>query len=244
MDASTPTGRLIFALKQQLKARHLSYQHVASRLKVSESTVKRYFSGKAVTIDVLQRLAEIVDLDLLSLVIVAQDQSEVQHGLSKAQQAAFSRRGPLSATYFLLNGGWTPAQIAREFDFGRQIDTLLANLEALGMIRRMSKRGVKILVKPDLGKGAYGQMTEHAADMAHQFLREINLRDDKCEWMFCAARLSQGSVLELRQTIKHFENDVRELSKRDMALLPEETQWYRLFVGAKPISRNGLWGPI
>jgi hypothetical protein len=44
-----------------------------ARLKVSEGTVKRYFSGKGVSVNVIDKLAEIVDLDLLSLAALAQE---------------------------------------------------------------------------------------------------------------------------------------------------------------------------
>jgi transcriptional regulator with XRE-family HTH domain len=241
MDASTATGKLIVALKLQLKAKHLSYRAVATQLKVSEATVKRYFSGKGVTIEVLQRLAEIVDLDLLSLAIVAQDQSVVQHGMSPAQLAVIKRKGPLGAVFFQLLAGWTVEQIVREFNIGSQIDGYLTKLEDLGMIRRLSKRGVKVLVKPSLGERAYGEMSDLAAERAQQFLRELNLREDKNDFHFDAIRLSQASVLELQKIMRHFENEIRELSRRDLVLRPEETQWYRVFVVAKILARKELF---
>ena len=240
MDPSTPTGKLILALKQQLKARRLTYRDVATQLKMSEATVKRYFSGKGVTIDVLQRMAEIVGFDLFSLVIVAQDQSATQHGLNMSQLAALKRRGPLRMLFFMMSAGWTPAQIAREFDLGQQMDGYLAKLESLGLIRRLSRRGVRILVKPSLGERAYGEMSDLAVEAAQEFFRDLNLRDDDCDFQFDALRLSHGSVLELRRILKHFEQEVRELSRRDLDLPPEETQWYRLFVAARLVPRKEL----
>ena len=65
-------------------------------------------------------------------------------------------------------------------------------------------------------------------------------RDDDCDFQFDALRLSHGSVLELRRILKHFEQEVRELSRRDLDLPPEETQWYRLFVAARLVPRKEL----
>jgi len=240
MDASSATGKLISALKVQLKAKHLSYREVAAHLRVSEATVKRYFGGKGVTIEVLQRLAEIVDLDLLSLAIVAQDQSTVERGMSPSQLAVIKRRGPLGALFFQLLAGWTVEQIVREFSLGSQIDGYLAKLESLGMIRRLSKRGVKVLVRPSLGDRAYGEMSDLALERAHQFLRELNLREDKCDFQFDPIRLSAASAAELRKILRHFESEIRELSRRDLVLSPEETQWYRVLVVAKLTSRKEL----
>ena len=90
MDSSTSTGKLLLTLKQQLRVKGLHYRDVAGRLKVSEGTVKRYFSGKGVGIDTLEKLAKIVDLDLLSLATLAQ-QHNIEGGLNLAQQAAVAR---------------------------------------------------------------------------------------------------------------------------------------------------------
>ena len=240
MDPSTPTGKLILALKQQLKGKRLNYRDVAAKLKISEATVKRYFSGKGVTIDVLQRLAEIVDLDLFSLAIVAQDQNATQHGMTESQLAVIRRRGPLSTVFFHLLAGWTMAQIAREFNLGPQIDGYLAQLQGLGMIRRLSKRGVRVLVTPSGGEGTYGEMSDLAAERAQQFLRDLDVRNDKCDFLFDVVRLSHASVLQLRKILQHFENEIRELSRHDLELPPEDTEWYRVFVAAKHVTRKEL----
>src|SRR5579862_4173423 len=88
LDNSTPAGRLLVALKQQLRVKGLHYRDVATRLKISERTVKRYFSGKGLTIDILQRLADVVGLDMMSLVILAQQHSDALPEMSKQQQIA------------------------------------------------------------------------------------------------------------------------------------------------------------
>jgi transcriptional regulator with XRE-family HTH domain len=240
MDASTPTGKLLLALKEQFKARRLNYRDVGARLQVSEATVKRYFSGKGVTVEVLQRMAEIVGLDLFSLVILAQEVSAIQHGLNSAQLAALKKRGPLRALFFMMSAGWTATQIAREFDLGQQIDGYLAKMESLGLIRRLAKRGVKILVKPSLIERAYGEMSDLAVEAAEQFLRDLNLRDQECDFHFNPLRFSGASILELRKIMQHFESEVRELSRRDLGLPPEETQWYQLFLAAQPVTRKKL----
>lgn len=230
----------MLALKQQLKAKRVTYRDVAAQLRISEATVKRYFSGKAVTVDVLHRMAEIVGLDLFSLVIVAQDHSAVQHGFNTAQLTALGPPGPLRMMFFLMSSGWTATQIAREFDLNSQIDGYLAKLEALGLIRRLSRRGVKLLVKPALGETACGQTAELAVEAAEEFLRDLNLRDNECDFRFDVVRLSQAAALELRRMAQHFEAEVLELSRRNLDLAPQETQWYRVFVATNPVGRNDL----
>jgi transcriptional regulator with XRE-family HTH domain len=160
MDTSTSTGRLIVALDAQLRARGINYRDVALRLKISERTVKRYFTGRGITLDVLQQLADVVDLDVLSLVVLAQQQSIAFPEMSSTQQAALRRNGVNLAVFYFLKCGMAPEQIARLFDFGTQIDGILRNLEALGLIRRLPTNDVKILATCNFGFRAAGHIAK------------------------------------------------------------------------------------
>jgi len=238
LDPSTPPGKLMGALKQHLKQKGLSYRDAASRLRVSENTIKRYFSGRGVTIDVLERLAEVVDLDLLSLVLQAQDHVGVRNGLSRAQLAALSEPGPTTTVYMLINIGWTVSQLVREFDLADQIDDILRELEGWGLIRRLPGRGLQLLVKPELEGGGYGQLSELAMDRAQQALREADLHNEECEWAICPVRLSAESIVELRRLIDRFQNELRALERRDLSRSTDHTRWYSALIVARPMSRK------
>jgi transcriptional regulator with XRE-family HTH domain len=240
MDPSTSAGRLLTALKQQFKSKGLHYRDVAARMRVSEATVKRYVSGKGVTIAALEKLAQIVDLDLLSLAALVQEQNVSAPGVNKAQEEALGRNRLLRAVFYLLSRGWPPSQIAEEFELTREIDGILAKLQALGLIRRASANTVKVLVRPNLTYKSKGAMAEDVDKRAHQFLAEIDLRDDKCEWMYGTARLSEASAIRLKDMIKRFDSELRALWMSETALPPSQTQWYRIFIGAQPVSRKKL----
>ena len=138
----------------------------------------------------------------------------------------------------MLNGGWTPSQVAREFDLEDQIDSILARLEGWGLIRRLSGGAVQVLVKPDMEGPAYGQMKEFAIEAAQRFLRDLDLRELQLEWIFYPLLLSPPSVSELEQLIRRFQADLRVLAKREVGRNSTETQWYSLFLGARPIPRK------
>jgi transcriptional regulator with XRE-family HTH domain len=124
-DISTPTGKLLLVLKRQLRVRGLHYRDVAGRLRISERTVKRHLSGRGLTIEVLQRLADIVELDLLSLVVLAQQHTGSLPNMTKQQQIALEGDTLARAVFYCLNLGMQPAQIAREFDLAARIEGVL-----------------------------------------------------------------------------------------------------------------------
>src|SRR5262245_5765382 len=112
---SPSVEKMIQVLKQELRAKGLKRRDVAARLGVSEITVKRYLSGRSVTIPTLEALAALVNLDLLSLAAQAQEQGTNIPTLTKAQQAALGASQALVGVYMLLVRGWTPAKIEKEF---------------------------------------------------------------------------------------------------------------------------------
>jgi transcriptional regulator with XRE-family HTH domain len=241
MDLSTPAGRLIVALKEQLRLKGLHYRDVASRLKISERTVKRYFSGRGVTLDVLQRLAEVVELDVLSLVALAQQQGLAFPEMSKSQQAALRKNRLALGVFYFLNFGMTPTQIAQEFELGRQIDVTLKKLEDFGLIRRFSSNGVKILAGRSFGSRAADQMTEQKMSSVRHFLNDMDLVNPTSIWLYQVIRLSHASAIRLEELMRRFVHEATLMTKNDLDLPPAETRWYRLFVAADPTPRQKLF---
>lgn len=239
MDASTPEGKIMATLKQELRARGLHYRDIASRLRVSEGTVKRYLTGKGVSLTVLRKLTEVAGHDLLTLATLADEQQAGQSTFSKAQQMALGKNKFISAVFFLLWHGWTPAQISREFEITDTLDTALAKLESLGVIRRLA-HGVKILATPSVGQRGGGPLADLTHDTAREFLADLNLRDPRCDWTSYGARLSQSSFARLHEMIAKFVEDTRHLTIDDAAVPREQVQWYHVFVAAQPISRKRI----
>jgi transcriptional regulator with XRE-family HTH domain len=241
MDASTSAGKLIVALRQQFKVKGVHYREVAARLKVSEGTVKRYFTGRGVSINVLDKLAEIVDLDLVSLAALAQHQHTNGPGLTKAQKASLKKNKMAAVVLWYLSIGFTPAQLIQEFEIAAQMETILVQLQTLGLIRRLPTNKVKVLVAPKADGPMDDEVREGRIKMAQRFLSAINLRDERCPWTCFYARLPEASAARLKEIVKRFSSDVQAVAKGAIDLPTDETQWYKLFVGAEPTSRKNIF---
>ena len=238
VDVSTDIGKMMSALKQELRIRGLSNPDVASRLKVSETTVKRYLRGQGVTLPVLQKLAEIIDLDLLSLVALARQQGVPKPRLTTVQQEALGRSALSRAIFFQLRRGATLSQIAQELALTPQkLDMQLAKLQGLRLIRRMPDNSIDVLADPpnfEFDAKDPGALTNIARDLARQFLSDLDLRDEGCEWFYSANRLSQASLKRAREMIKRLIADVHRLGRGDATLPAREAPIYQFFIAALP----------
>jgi transcriptional regulator with XRE-family HTH domain len=241
MNAFTSTGKLVVVLKQQLRTKGLRYRDVASRMEVSEGTVKRYFSGKGLTIGVLDKLAQTVDLDLLSLMVLGQ-QNMPGPELTAAQQTALRSCKLSLGVFYCLSIGFTPVQLIQEFAIDPEgMNVILRRLQGWGLVRRLSPNSVEMLVKPKFGAEVGADVKERNIDMSRRFLSEVNFSDEKCHWTWTSGRLSQASIVRLQELMKRFASDVQALTKSEVGLRPDETQWYRLLVCANPVSRERMF---
>jgi transcriptional regulator with XRE-family HTH domain len=241
MDSSTPIGKLIAALKQELKKRDLHYRDVAKRLSVSEATVKRYLKGKGVNIEALQKLAEIVDLDLLSLASLAEQQNTKLPGLTGAQEGALVRNKNLRMVFALAIRGWPLDVIARELDIAAQMGNIVTRLEALGLVRKV-RDTVRILARPPFGPVVTGELGEHARSMARYCLKELDFGDENCRWLVNGTRLSDASAQRLQEMMTHFMAEVLAMSMKDVSLPPNEAKWHGIMLAAQPMSLKKALG--
>ena len=140
----------------------------------------------------------------------------------------------------------TPSQIAQELALTPQkLDMQIAKLQGLGLIRRVSNNRIDILADPhfEFDSKDQGALTNIARDLAHQFLAEMDFRDDCCEWFYSATRLSPASLKRVREMIKHLISEIHKLGRSDAALPPREAQIYQFFIGAQPTSRERFLHP-
>jgi len=177
------------------------------------------------------------------LAALAQEQSARERGLNKVQDEALGKNRRLRAVFYLLGQGWTPAQIAAEFDLTNTIEAMIDKLQALGLIRRVSSQRVKILARPNLTYKSKGLMADYVHDRARQFLSEINLRDDQCDWLYNNMRLSRSSAARLHEMIQRFQRELHAIRASEPILPADQVQWYRIFLGAQPIARGKILPP-
>lgn len=82
-----PSAFLFDGLKMHLKARGLTYADVARALKISEATVKRIFASKNCTVDRLDDICQLLQIDLAELARGIPREDRLMHRLSPEQEA-------------------------------------------------------------------------------------------------------------------------------------------------------------
>ena len=230
--------RLLRALKRILRQKGIRQAQIAEELEVSEATVRRYLSGKGMSLQVLGRLCQIADIRIVDLAEMAHNGEDgLIHRLSSAQEHGLAESVLCAFVFYLLRYGWTPDEAAVECGLTEaQLIAHLVKLDRLGLIRLMPNNNVRILtVKyPDWHQG--GPVRRTFDRSARKIFQTIDYNGPRAIWEMETLKLSPASIVQLDLLMKDFVGAVRALALDDRRQQRAQTEWHCIITAAHPVN--------
>jgi len=126
---------LVSTLKRHMKAREITYPMLAHGLKLSLPTIKRMFSGHALTLQRLDDVCEFLGIDLSDLAAQSLASEALPHRLTADQEKALADDPLLLALFQYLLNEWTVADVLERLEISRaECVKRLARLDRLRII--------------------------------------------------------------------------------------------------------------
>ena len=207
---------LVSALKQALKEHGITYDDVAKALNLSLGSVKRLFSKQDFSIDRLDQICGMMDLELSDLVSIMQNQRDQIEELSQEQENELVSDTKLLLTAHLLMSNWSAKDILAAYE----IDTLemvryLARLDKMNIIELFPGNRVKLKISREFKWINNGPIetffkTHVQSDFLHSDFNgtgEIRI--------FLSGMISRNSNSELIRRIKRLANAFEEIHRED-----------------------------
>lgn len=136
---------LVMALKRLLKLQGMTYAQLATRLKISEASVKRMFSTNAIKLDRLEQICAVLNVGLSDLVEVVQHEEEPMSELSDQQERELLSDPKLLLALYLSTNRWTEADVLAQYTFTKPEWTLLlAKLDRMKIITLLPGNRVRL----------------------------------------------------------------------------------------------------
>ena len=85
-DTMSQTNQIISTLKYVLKEHHKTYKDIANDLGISEGSVKRTFADKSFTLDRIDRICNLIGLELSDLLQIMETRSQKLMELTLEQE--------------------------------------------------------------------------------------------------------------------------------------------------------------
>jgi len=130
----TTSARIVDTLKQQLKARAITYKGLATRLQLSESAVKHMFSTGNFSLKRLDEICAVLELDIGDLVGISEShEAKIEQLSAEYEQEIVADIRLLLVTYCLINY-WSFDEIIERYD--------ISPVEGMKYLRRLDRMRV------------------------------------------------------------------------------------------------------
>lgn len=138
-------SQLVDLVKRTLRDRGRTYADLARGLKLSESSVKRLFSQKKLTLDRLEEICAQLDLEISDLLEMARSSEGRITELTEEQERSLVANQHLLLVGLLALSHWTAEEIVAVYRITQaEMVKLLAQLDGLGIIDLLPGNRIKL----------------------------------------------------------------------------------------------------
>jgi transcriptional regulator with XRE-family HTH domain len=231
--------QVLASLKLQYRARGIKYRDVAKALKISEITVKRYLSGQALTVDMLERLCQVADLNIFDLIELAREQQNtLLKELEPEQEERLAREPFMSVVYFLLRRGWAVEEIKKDFRLSEaDVAKYLTALDGLDLIDLYPFN--KVRVKAGRAVALHSPLKRLFRSLGVQKdFSDFDPESEEVSWIFNYYKLSPASLDHVKKLAEKLNAAAAEISHNDHRIPGNAARWYGIMNIIRPFDHD------
>ena len=214
---------LLGTLKKALKAHGLTYADIAQHLDLTEASIKRLFSDQTLSLQRLEQICQIMELEISDLVQMMNEQQPRLQQLTIEQEFKITQDLVLLLITVSVLNRWTLPDIVSFYKLSEsECIQKLAYLDRLQIIELLPKNKIKLLVAPNFSWIKNGPIQQFfQANIAKEYFRTQFNDDNEC-LIVLNGMLSSQSNGEFQRKLKKLAREFDELNNDDAALALEK----------------------
>lgn len=212
------TREIVETLKGVLKARGMTYADLARGLRVSTPTVKRTFSQRSFTLQRLEEILRLLEIDFQELARLSHGRRGGPVELSLEQETALAKDARLFSVFWLVCNDWRFDDIVAQFRLGAaQITSYFARLERLRLIDwRPGNRARPRVPKRYVWRAGGPLRKAYGLKVVTEFMRSrFNAPHDA--FHFEAQEMTPESAVVVKRRLERVAAEIGELVEMDAA---------------------------
>jgi len=229
------SSAIIDVLKQTLKSHGLTYAKVAKGLGISEASVKRMFSVKHFTLDRVDDICSLMDIDFVDLLhLFDQSQQRISH-LSLEQEKELVADLKMLLVAVCARNHLTFDEIIQFYDISKaECIRCLARLDKLGLIELLPKNRIKLRIKEDFRWLPAGPIESfYEKTVQGDFIRSKFSKGHERR-IFLTGLLGRNSQDVMLRKLDELTKEFAQLHKQDIGLPTEDKSNIGLVLAQRP----------
>lgn len=224
---------VIAELRSELKARGLRVCHLAEELGVAEPTVWRWLRGEGLTLDRLDEICAIADLDLRDLLGRADDGQ--QEDFTLAQERILAADRGLALVFFAILHGAQRSDIEKEF--GLPADRLASHferLERLGLIDRLPKGGIRARTRRSVRWRKGGPLSAAFERTVKPLYMSMDFGSPDARYVSDMVFMSDTGRARVQALFEALREDIHVIGEQERAARLEGREWSGILMMVRP----------
>lgn len=215
----TQTVALIDTLKKALKSHRLTYAEVATKLSMSEANVKRMFASKRFSLDRLEEICQLMQLELSDLFQLYEESRQRISQLTQQQEKELVANEKLLLVAVSVRNRLNFNDIINNYEISEtECIQYLAKLDKLKIIDLLPNNRIKLRIDDGFSWLKNGPIeTLFEEQIQSQFLKS-RFNGDFEQRKFLFGLLGDSSTQVLINKINALANEFSELHRQDAAL--------------------------
>jgi hypothetical protein len=231
---------IIAELKRALREGGHTYAHVARQLDLSVASIKRLFSSGDFSLERIDRICELLGIELLELVERARDHRAPTNQLTLSQEREIISDPVLFLITWLLLSRTSFDEILRTYRFSAaEIQRYLIRLDRLKVIELQATNRVRLLVSRRFSWRRGGPVQRY---IHQKLLREFfasQFADGREEFFFHGDALSDHGLTQVRRALQNAARECMDIVESDRAA-PHERRGAAFVLAVRPWEYSGF----
>jgi transcriptional regulator with XRE-family HTH domain len=228
-------SRLVDALKRQLKARGITYAALGQKIGLSEPSIKRMFAARNFTLERLEQVLAVLEMDFAELAQAAADTPQLISQLTYAQEKEIISDTKLLVVAVLALNQVPIEEVVKSYKISAaEATACLLRLDRIGFLMLKPNNKVKLLVSRTFSWLPNGPIQGFFRDEALDDYFDSRFDGHHEVQRLVSVMLSQQSTRALLDRLKQVADEFSQQHQDDARLPWEQRRAVTFMLAARP----------
>ena len=230
---------ILFELRRELKVKGIRVAGLARQMEVAEPTVWRWLRGDGLTLDRLDEICAIADLDLRDL--LARGDDDQQERFTLAQERVLAADRGLALVFFAILHGAQRRDLEQEFGLPTdRLDSHLERLKRLGLVEAPSRGRLRSKMRRTVRWRQGGPLSMAFERTVKPLFMSMDFGSTEALYMSDMLSLSEAGRARVHALFETLRDDIHVISQQEEAARLEGREWSGVLMMVRPFDIGEL----